>query len=335
MKNRILPEMSCGIAFECPGHFSMLLRAGVLLLSMFILPGAQLLAQTAIGGNTPDNSAMLDVQSTDKGVLFPRMTTTQRSAITSPATGLMISNTTKRCLEINLGSGTAAWQCVKRVSCGAYIAAGVWKEFSCYNLGAVGATTEADPFTPSWELIGNYYQWGRNPTCFGKDGTDASNPCSSPVQGAAGPWGLTDAEDNAGAITGWDNNPAPDGSWVDAPATKTANDPCPSGFRVPSKTDWDGVSDPTLNPQTVVGAWANLTTNYNIGRFFGSGLFLPAAGVRGASTGELFDRGNNGNYRSSTVTGSAGAWGLSFSSGGASMGDFFRRSGFSLRCVAE
>jgi hypothetical protein len=145
-----------------------------------------LTGQTAIGGITPDNSAMLDVQSTDKGVLFPRMTSTQRSAITSPATGLMIFNTTKRCLEINLGSGTAFWQCVKRVSCGAYIAAGVWKEFSCYNLGAVGATTEAYPFTPGWELNGNYYQWGRNPTCFGKD--DA-NPCSSPVQGAAGPWG--------------------------------------------------------------------------------------------------------------------------------------------------
>jgi hypothetical protein len=35
---------------------------------------------------------MLDVSSTDKGVLIPRMTTAQRDAITSPAKGLMIFN---------------------------------------------------------------------------------------------------------------------------------------------------------------------------------------------------------------------------------------------------
>ena len=37
-----------------------------------------------------DPSAMLDVKSTDKGILIPRMTMTQRTAISSPATGLII-----------------------------------------------------------------------------------------------------------------------------------------------------------------------------------------------------------------------------------------------------
>ena len=50
-----------------------------------------------VGINTdnsmPDASAMLDVKSTDKGVLIPRMTLAQRDLITTPATGLMIYQT--------------------------------------------------------------------------------------------------------------------------------------------------------------------------------------------------------------------------------------------------
>ena len=41
----------------------------------------------------PDASAALDVKSTSKGVLVPRMTQAQRNAIASPATGLMIFQT--------------------------------------------------------------------------------------------------------------------------------------------------------------------------------------------------------------------------------------------------
>ncbi|MCU0351793.1 MAG: hypothetical protein MUF43_13350 [Flavobacterium sp.] len=44
-------------------------------------------------GSTADNSAILDVKSTDKGVLIPRMTEAQRNLIATPATGLMIYQT--------------------------------------------------------------------------------------------------------------------------------------------------------------------------------------------------------------------------------------------------
>lgn len=43
--------------------------------------------------SNPDASAILDVKSTSKGVLISRMTQTQRNAITSPATGLLIYQT--------------------------------------------------------------------------------------------------------------------------------------------------------------------------------------------------------------------------------------------------
>jgi len=44
-------------------------------------------------GNQAHNSAMLDVSSTDKGMLIPRMTTVQRTSIVSPATGLLVYDT--------------------------------------------------------------------------------------------------------------------------------------------------------------------------------------------------------------------------------------------------
>lgn len=66
------------------------------LLVLFTFP-ALLLAQGGVGINddnsNPDNSAMLDVKSTDKGLLTPRMTEVQRDAIVLPATGLLIYQT--------------------------------------------------------------------------------------------------------------------------------------------------------------------------------------------------------------------------------------------------
>jgi hypothetical protein len=52
-------------------------------------------AQVAVttNGSAPDNSAMLDVKSTTKGALLPRMTMAQRNAILTPATSLMIYQT--------------------------------------------------------------------------------------------------------------------------------------------------------------------------------------------------------------------------------------------------
>ncbi|MBO9658392.1 MAG: hypothetical protein J7527_06170 [Chitinophagaceae bacterium] len=44
-------------------------------------------------GSTPDNSAMLDVKSTSKGMLVPRMTLAERNLISLPANGLLIYQT--------------------------------------------------------------------------------------------------------------------------------------------------------------------------------------------------------------------------------------------------
>jgi uncharacterized protein (TIGR02145 family) len=51
------------------------------------------------------NSAVLEASSTTKGFLPPRMTTTQRDEILSPATGLVIFNTTTNGLEVKSSNG--------------------------------------------------------------------------------------------------------------------------------------------------------------------------------------------------------------------------------------
>jgi len=50
-------------------------------------------AQVGVGTTTPDASSALDITSTTKGLLIPRITENQRDAISSPATGLMIYQT--------------------------------------------------------------------------------------------------------------------------------------------------------------------------------------------------------------------------------------------------
>lgn len=50
-------------------------------------------AQVGIGTNTPNNSAQLDVQSTSRGLLLPRMTAAQRAAVQNPAQGLLVYQT--------------------------------------------------------------------------------------------------------------------------------------------------------------------------------------------------------------------------------------------------
>lgn len=68
------------------------------LVIIFVLSLFSLASKAQIGINeddsSPNASAMLDVKSTTKGMLVPRMTTTQRNNIASPANGLLVYDNT-------------------------------------------------------------------------------------------------------------------------------------------------------------------------------------------------------------------------------------------------
>ena len=63
------------------------------LLFFFLLFMMPIYAQVGIGTTTPDPSAALDVESTTGGMLVPRMNTSQRNAISTPANGLLVYDT--------------------------------------------------------------------------------------------------------------------------------------------------------------------------------------------------------------------------------------------------
>jgi uncharacterized protein (TIGR02145 family) len=160
--------------------------------------------------------------------------------------------------------------------CGAYVAPGVWKNFMCHNLGA---DYTLDPLKPVQAIFGNYYQWGRS--------TVIADSYTSPS---------TKINMNTGSVTST--------AWNDA--AKTAADPCPAGYRVPTSEQWKGVANQTLNPVKGIGTFTESSTNFSSGGLVGNSLFLPFNGIRRASDGTAnltgYIRGARGFYWSSTGT---------------------------------
>jgi hypothetical protein len=84
-------------------HFTKKAVGAILPFFIILFLATEATAQHGIGVTNPDASAALEISSTKKGILFPRMTTTQRDAIAAPAEGLMIYNTITNCINTYRG----------------------------------------------------------------------------------------------------------------------------------------------------------------------------------------------------------------------------------------
>src|SRR5689334_1371470 len=69
-----------------------------------------------IGTTSPDANAQLDITSTSKGMLIPRLTTTQRTAILNPTKGLIVYDSTSQLIFYydggawqGISNGSSAW----------------------------------------------------------------------------------------------------------------------------------------------------------------------------------------------------------------------------------
>jgi len=118
-------------------------------------------ANVGIGNSTPAATAILDLASTTQGLLAPRMTTTQRTAISSPATGLLVYDNTLNAFYFYNGT---AWAAVTGSSSG-----GGWSTTGNSGMGSgnfIGTTdnnplyikednTQVGAFQPNSMSLGN------------------------------------------------------------------------------------------------------------------------------------------------------------------------------------
>jgi hypothetical protein len=102
--------------------------------------------------------------------------------------------------------------------------------------------------------------------------------------------------------------------------TAAENNPCPSGFRVPTNAEWEQ-ERLTWSSNNAAGAFA-------------SPLKLPMAGNRSLSSGSPINVGTSGLYWSSTVS-STLSLNLNFNSSNAAMNTNGRANGFSVRCLKD
>lgn len=115
------------------------------LLAVLVAGTNQVFAQIKIGDNpgTIDPNAVLELESTTKGFILPRMTAVQRNAISSPAQGMMVYDTDATCTFVYRGT---AWYSLCSVS-DLTASNGVTRTANDFKLG--GALTSGTTITTS------------------------------------------------------------------------------------------------------------------------------------------------------------------------------------------
>ena len=243
-----------------------------------------------------------------------------------------------------------------------------------YGAGTtIGSTTWApvncgyEPVNGSYKgyPYGKLYQWGRK-YGQGYDSNDATYPSGANL--VAGPVALNVGQDAANAAKFYANKISPY-DWLtstnktlwnsgsESSPTKTNYDPCPTGWRVPTKTEltslknanstWKETNTDGSSPNGLAGRWFGTNSASATAANPSGCVFFPAAGYRHSEDGSAKSRypttidgtlfNVSGGYRSSTPweDNSRSVYVLTFHSNNASISYPDRGKGFSVRCVRD
>lgn len=174
------------------------------------------------------------------------------------------------------------------------------------NLGATRSATASNDA----ESYGDLYQWGRL-----KDGHQCRTSGTTTTLSATDVPGHGDFIIVPSGSSDWRTS-TNNNLWQ---GVNGINNPCPSGYRVPTETEF--------NNERLT--WSNI----NAAGAFSSPLKLPMAGYRIFGNGSLFALGSDGSYNTSTFSGTNIRY-LSFSNTDAMMvTNLWRINGFSVRCI--
>lgn len=255
-----------------------------------------------IGTITPSASALLDVNSTSKGFLPPRMTAAQRTAISSPAEGLLVYQT-------DYPSGLF------------YFNAGVW------------STVATPTYYPSVTICAQ--QWmDRNLDVTTYRNGDAIAYVTEPIAWAAlttGAWCYYNNDPSTNATYGKLYN------WY---AVKYSRGLAPAGWHVPSDAEWTTL-ETCLGGSSVGGGKMKVTglttwLSPNTGATNTSGWAGLPGGFRDYD-GSFSNVGLNGLWWSSTESNTTNALYLylTYTNGNITRNGFNKRSGYSVRCLRD
>ena len=281
----------------------------IFLLPIFVLLQLCLYAQVGIGTATPAASAQLDVSSTTKGFLPPRMTAAQRSAISSPTNGLLVYQT-------DYPSGLY------------YFNAGVWSKLSETTSYPNGTATPVQTICcQSWMTKNLDVATYRN-----------GDPIPKVTDNAA--WAAL----TTGAYCYYNNDSATYAATYGKLYNWYAvNDPrglAPEGWHVPTDFEWTTLEN-CLGGAAVAGGAMKETgaihwTTPNTGATNISGWAGLPGGYRN-SLGTFNGVGNGGYWWSSTVVSTSYAWFryLDYSNGIISRDFNDKKVGFSVRCLRD
>jgi uncharacterized protein (TIGR02145 family) len=262
-------------------------------------------AQVGIGTNSPDASAQLELVSTTKGFLPPRMTTTQRNAITSPATGLVIFNTSTNSLEFKTSTG--------------------WDLLITSSSAAVSLPTT---------VIGTQ-QWLKE----NLDVITYRNGDIIPQVSDATAWAAL----TTGAWCWYSNDPANGaiyGKLYNWYAVNDSRGLAPKGWHIPSDAEWTTLGT-TLGGDAAAGVKMKTTgtsnwTSPNSNATNESGFAGLPGGYR-ESNGTYISFVDHGNWWSATDGGTTSAWirNLAFNRTSLNKFNFLKKNGYSIRCLRD
>ena len=277
-------------------------------------------SNVGIGTNNPSASAKLEISSDTQGFLPPRMTNAQRDAITSPAAGLTIYNTTVNCLQwwngtiwydgcgnnIQLQYPAGSIFCNAPTEIVEILNPSTGKIWMDRNLGAYRV---ANSFSDSLAK-GDLYQWGR-----GSDGHQCRTSTITSSLSSSDQPGNSFFIVTAVAPYDW-RSPQNNSLWQ---GLSGVNNPCPTGFRIPTITELDNER----------ATW--LTQNSN--GAYGSPLRFSGTNTRNAGSG-LIDSINYGYYYSSTIN-STNVRHLTIPNMNSNpfLDSFYRSFGRAVRCI--
>ena len=268
-------------------------------------------------GSAANASAMLDVSSTTKGFLPPRMTGAQRATITSPAQGLMIYCT----------------------DCGNSGEPQFYNGTTWTNM--IGGTAATATTTTTSVTIGTqvWATFNLDVTTY-SDGTAIPQVTDATAWAAltTGAWCYYNNDSANGAIYGKLYNWYAVAGIHDTDAATPNKILAPTGYHIPSNAEWTTLTD-YLGGSTLAGGKMKATTLWNspnADATNSSGFKGLPGGCRPYYGTYLFI-GASGLWWSSTQYDGANAWGrdLYYNSGLAHTYEDGYANGFSVRCLRD